>query len=156
VFRILLAEDNPGDVLLFREALKSCSFPCELLVAENGQKAIEMVRNHSEAGSGGRLDLAVLDVNLPKHNGDEVLRQIRLEPALSSLPVVMLSSSSWPADEQRAGELGATLFLQKPSALDQLLEIAKIIEGLLAGTWVGKSSAVSTGPGTASLPPQAK
>ena len=145
MFRILLAEDNPGDVLLFREALKSCSFPCELLVAENGQKAIEMVRNHSAAGPGGGLDLAVLDVNLPKHNGDEILRQIRREPSLRGLPVVMLTSSAWPADEQRAGELGATLFLQKPSALDQLFEIAKIIEGLLHGTWQGKSPTVSTG-----------
>ncbi len=124
VFRILLAEDNPGDVLLFREALQSRGFPFELLVAENGQQAIEMVRNHV-------LDLAVLDVNLPRHSGDEILRQIRLDPALSGLPVVMLTSSSWPADKKRAEELGATLFLQKPSALDELLDIAKIIEGVL-------------------------
>jgi two-component system, chemotaxis family, response regulator Rcp1 len=142
VFRILLAEDNPGDVLLFREALKSRDLPFELLVAEDGQKAIEMARKHASAGPGEGLDLAVLDVNLPKYNGDEILRQIRREPVLCGLPVVMLTSSSWPADEQKAGALGATLFLQKPSDLDQLLEIAKIIEGVLQGTRAGKASIV--------------
>ena len=143
MFRILLAEDNPGDVLLFREALKTCTFQFELVVAENGQKAMEMVKNHVAAGPG--LDLAVLDVNLPKYNGDEVLRQIRLDPAICGLPVIMLTSSSWPADQKKAEELGATLFLQKPSTLDQLLEIAKIIEEVLQGTRTEKSPTLAPG-----------
>jgi CheY-like chemotaxis protein len=131
VFRILLAEDNPGDVLLFREALKSCDFPFELVVAKDGQEAIDVVGNHVAAGKAGGLDLVVLDVNLPKRSGDEVLRQIRREPALSGLPVIMFTSSSWPSDREKAGELGATHYLEKPATLDQLLQTAKLIEGVL-------------------------
>ena len=135
MFRLLLAEDNAGDLLLFREALKSCNFPFELAVVQDGQAAIDVVRNHLTTGTSTRagLDLVVLDVNLPKRNGNEVLRQIRREPALSGLPVIMLTSAPLPADQESAGELGATLFLQKPSTLDQLLDIAKLIEGLLKG-----------------------
>jgi CheY-like chemotaxis protein len=133
VFRLLLAEDNAGDVLLFREALKSCDFSFELVVVQDGQAAIDVVENHPATGTRVGLDLVVLDVNLPKRNGDEVLQRIRREPALSGLPVIMLTSSSLPADQKRAGELGATLFLQKPSTLDQLLDIAKVIEEMLKG-----------------------
>jgi chemotaxis family two-component system response regulator Rcp1 len=131
VFRILLAEDNPGDVLLFRECLKSCDIPFELVDAQDGQEAIDVLGNHKAAGEVGRLDLVVLDVNLPKCSGDEVLRHIRREPALSGLPVIMLTSSPRPSDQEKAGELGATHYLEKPATLDQLLQTAKLIEGVL-------------------------
>ncbi len=129
-FRILLAEDNPGDVLLFREALKTGDFRSELMVAEDGQQAITLVE---AAASGGlRPDLIVLDVNLPKHNGDEVLRHIRNEPALAGVPVMMLTSSASPADQAIAVDLGVDLYLQKPSDLETLLGIGKIIGTILS------------------------
>lgn len=135
MFRILLAEDNPGDVLLFREALKSCDFPFELVVVQDGQEAIDVLGVSNIRG----LDLIVLDVNLPRRSGAEVLQRIRREPALSNLPVVMLSSTCGVADQKKAGELGATLCLEKPATLDQLLQTAKHIEGLLGVVRPGNS-----------------
>ena len=132
MFRIFLAEDNPGDVLLFREALKSRSFPFEVVLAEDGQKAIQMIRNWA-VNESDRPDLAVLDVNLPKHNGDEILQQLRAQVTLADLQVIMFTSSASPVDKARAGSLGANLYLQKPSDLEGLLQVAKIIEEILTG-----------------------
>jgi CheY-like chemotaxis protein len=130
VFDILLAEDNPGDVLLFREALNTCGLPCNIVVAADGQKAIALLGH--ETGSTWRPDLIVLDVNLPKHNGDAVLRHVRRQSWLKSVPVIMLTSSASPADRAAAVDLGASLYLQKSSDLDELLEIGKIVEALLS------------------------
>lgn len=128
MFEILLAEDNPGDVLLFREALNNHGLRCNLVVAADGQKAIALLGN--EAG-GYRPDLIVLDVNLPKANGDVVLRHVRDQPRLTGVPVIMLTSSSSPADHKAALELGASLYLQKSSDLNELLNLGKIVEGVL-------------------------
>jgi CheY-like chemotaxis protein len=130
-YKILLVEDNPGDVLLLRQALEMRDVPCIVEVAEDGQKAITMVRDRAGGGGGSLPDLIVLDVNLPKHDGSEVLEQIRSVPALSGVPVIMFTSSSSPVDQQRATELGANLYLQKPSDLDDLLAVAEVIEEIL-------------------------
>ena len=131
MYRILLAEDNPGDVLLFREALRGRGFPFEIVVAEDGQKAMSILADVSTPGGSSRPDLIVLDVNLPKHSGDEVLRRIRDEASFAGVPVVMLTSSASPVDRAKATSLGANLYLQKSSNLEELFEIGEIIEGLL-------------------------
>src|SRR5882762_9419274 len=113
MFRILLAEDNPGDVLLFQEALRGRNLRFELAVAGDGQEANAMVRD--AAAGGQRPHLIVLDVNLPKLNGDDVLRHIRLEPGLAVIPVVMLTSSSAALGRAAAHRLGARLDMQKSS-----------------------------------------
>jgi len=127
VFKILLAEDNPGDVRLFCEALESRALPFELTVATDGEKAIAIVDNAAPK----QLDLIVLDVNLPKHKGDEVLRHVRAKPSLSRVPVIVLTSSVAPADQVAASWLGADLYIRKPSDLEELLEVAKVIEDML-------------------------
>jgi CheY-like chemotaxis protein len=132
VFEILLAEDNPGDVLLFREALNHQSLRFNLVVAADGQKAIDLLQDET-AGS-WRPDLIVLDVNLPKANGDVVLRHIRRQPWLNSVPVIILTSSSSPTDRAAAMDLGATLYLQKSSDLNELLDFGKVVEAVLSGT----------------------
>jgi len=132
VFEILLAEDNPGDVLLFREALSSRDLPCNLVVAGDGQKAIALLGSEGGGAPVWRPHLIVLDVNLPKHNGDAVLRHVRGQPWLKGVPVIMLTSSASPADRAEAIELGANLYLQKSSDLDELLEVGKIVEAVLA------------------------
>jgi two-component system, chemotaxis family, response regulator Rcp1 len=131
VFEILLAEDNPGDVLLFREALNSSELPCHLVVAADGQKAIALLGDEVSGRPAWRPHLIVLDVNLPKYNGDAVLRHVRRQPWLQEVPVVMLTSSASPADRAAAVELGANLYLQKSSDLDELLDIGKIIKQVL-------------------------
>lgn len=128
----MLAEDNPGDVRLFREALDSLALSFELIVAEDGEKAIAVVKNTSCHISGSQaLDLIVLDVNLPRHKGDEVLRQVRGEPTLGNIPVIVMTSSEAPADKATATWLGADLYIRKPSDLEELLEVAKVIEKVL-------------------------
>jgi chemotaxis family two-component system response regulator Rcp1 len=138
VFEILLAEDNPGDVLLFREALNSRQLPCNVVVAPDGQKAIALLSVPGEVPPepsrepAWRPHLIVLDVNLPKHNGDAVLRHVRRQPWLQGVPVIMLTSSASPADRAEAIRLGASLYLQKSSDLDELLEVGKIVEAVLS------------------------
>jgi chemotaxis family two-component system response regulator Rcp1 len=129
MFRILLAEDNPGDVMLFQEALRERNLRFDLAVARDGQQANAMVQDLIAGGL--RPHLIVLDVNLPRLNGDEVLRQIRLEPALAGTPVVVLTSSSSPLDKAAADSLGASLYLQKASDLDGLYRVGRIIEDIL-------------------------
>lgn len=130
MFRILLAEDNPGDVLLFQEALKSRGVNCDLVVAEDGHKAISMLHAAVD-GRGAAPDLIVLDVNLPKHSGDAVLREVRSRNLLAGIPVIMLTSSASPIDREAALKLGASLYIQKSSDLDELLEIGRLVEDIL-------------------------
>ena len=127
MFEILLAEDNPGDVLLFQEALNSCQLPCNVVVAADGQRAMALLGDEAL----WRPHLIVLDVNLPKYNGDAVLRHVRRQPSLKGVPVIMLTSSASPADRAAAIELGANLYLQKSSDLDELLEVGKIVKAML-------------------------
>jgi len=131
VFEILLAEDNPGDVLLFREALNSRRLPCNVVVASDGQKAMALLGDASAEAPVWRPHLIVLDVNLPKYNGDTVLRHVRRQAWLKGVPVIMLTSSASPADRAAAINLGANLYLQKSSDLDELLEVGKIVEAVL-------------------------
>jgi CheY-like chemotaxis protein len=129
VYRILLAEDNPGDVLLFREALRVSKLAHELVVADDGEKALKLLE---KAGSQfPRPDLIVLDVNLPRHSGQEVLRWVRASPPLAGVPVIILTSSASPDDKKTATQLGADLYVQKSSDLDELFQIGHTVQDLL-------------------------
>jgi chemotaxis family two-component system response regulator Rcp1 len=128
-FKILLAEDNPGDVRLFCEALESRALPFELTVAKDGEKAIAVVNDVLVGGQ--HLDLIVLDVNLPRQKGDEVLRHVRAQSSLRNIPVIVLTSSAAPADQEAATWLGADLYIRKPSDLEELMKVAKVIEEVL-------------------------
>jgi DNA-binding response OmpR family regulator len=118
--------------LLFREALNSRELRYKVVVAADGQEAIVLLGDEAVGPSAWRPDLIVLDVNLPKHNGDAVLRHVRRQPWLHGVPVIMLTSSASPADRATAIDLGANLYLQKSSDLDELLEVGKIVEAVLA------------------------
>jgi two-component system response regulator len=149
VFEILLAEDNPGDVLLFREALNNCQLSCNVVVAADGQKAIDLLGNESDDPKSNRPiwrpHLIVLDVNLPKHNGDAVLQHVRRQRWLKGVPVIMLTSSASPADRATAIDLGANLYLQKSSDLDELLEVGKIVEAVLTRSDTAADSSLRPG-----------
>jgi two-component system, chemotaxis family, response regulator Rcp1 len=128
--RIVLAEDNPGDVLLFREALRQSKLPCELVIAQDGEQALRLLEEAAQCG-GVSPDLIVLDVNLPKRTGQEVLKWVRGYPGLEKVPVLMLTSSASPDDKTKAMLLGANLYVQKSSNLDEILEIGSTIQRLL-------------------------
>jgi chemotaxis family two-component system response regulator Rcp1 len=133
MFRILLVEDNPGDVLLFREALRGRDLAYELIVAEDGEKALTILEKVGGADPSCRPDLVVLDVNIPRQSGQEVLRRVRGNPALAATPVVVLTSSASPVDKARATGSGADLYIQKSSSLDQILDFGETVENLLKG-----------------------
>ena len=111
--RILLIEDNPGDVLLFREAMKECPASCSIRVARDGEEAKNILFAH-RGGPDSLPDLIVLDLNLPKVTGDQILLLIKADTELRSIPVLILSSSSDLADIRRSYDNQASCYLVKP------------------------------------------
>jgi CheY-like chemotaxis protein len=129
VKRILVAEDNPADVYLLREALSQHPAQVELVVVVDGEEALDYIDKRGRFSDAPKPDLFVLDLNLPKSDGNDVLRRIREKPELNSIPVVVLTSSDSPRDRNVAASLGAASFLTKPSDLDQFLALGgKLLE----------------------------
>ena len=128
---ILLLEDNPADVQLLRRALQSAGLDCDLAVIEDGAEALAFMRGHGKYRDARPPDLAVMDLNLPKNDGLEVLEEMRKNPALSQVPVAVLSSSSSPRERNRLKELRVTRFITKPYDLEQFMEIGSILKSLL-------------------------
>ena len=124
---ILLAEDNPADVYLIREALKRHGVQHALQVVPDGQEVLAIISDEAVHP----MDLIILDLNLPRHDGIEILERLRGVPALSHIPVVVLTSSDSPRDRQVAIDLGATQFLRKPSSLEQFLSLGAVFKELL-------------------------
>lgn len=115
--RILLVEDNPGDVLLAKKALAKSPIPHELHVATTGEDAIEFMRREGEHADAWRPDIVLLDLNLPTMSGQEVLREVKQDDSVSELriiPVVILTSSPAEEDVLRSYRLHANSYLQKP------------------------------------------
>jgi len=125
---ILLAEDNPADVYLIREALREHNVDCALRVAADGKDVIALL---SEEGTAP--DLIILDLNLPRHDGIEILQRVRANDGLRHVPVVVLTSSDSPRDRLVAIQLGATRYIKKPSSLELFLELGAVFKELLAG-----------------------
>jgi CheY-like chemotaxis protein len=125
---ILLVEDNPGDVRLTREALKEGKVRNNLYVAADGVKALEFLRREGEHADAVRPDLILLDLNLPRKDGREVLGEIKADPSLRHIPVVILTSSEAEQDIARAYDLHANCYVSKPVDLDQFIHVVKSIE----------------------------
>lgn len=125
---ILLVEDDPGDVFLIREALKSTSLPCSIDVADNGERALDYLHRRNSFAVAERPDLILLDLNLPRINGIEVLNDIKSVPRLSRIPVIVLTTSKNEADAGRCRELGADVFLSKPPSFEEFLNVGLAIE----------------------------
>jgi|SRR5579871_2403872 len=133
MLRILLAEDNPADVYLIREALKEHGVQCPISVASDGRRVLDLIAK-AEPLETEDLGLIILDLNLPLHDGIEILRQLRDSPVLANVPVVILTSSDSPRDRVAASELGAASYLRKPSNLEQFLKLGAVFKDLLASS----------------------
>ncbi len=126
--RVLLVEDNPGDVRLTREALKEAKVNNQLHVAEDGVEAMNFLQRKGEYSDAPRPDLILLDLNLPKKDGREVLEEIKQDPELKRIPVVVLTTSQAEEDILRSYNLHANCYVSKPVDLDQFINIVKSIE----------------------------
>ncbi|HYZ83154.1 MAG TPA: response regulator [Bryobacteraceae bacterium] len=125
---IFLAEDNPADVYLIREALYQSGLNYELDVAEDGERASAHIERYSHEQA---PDLIVLDLNLPRLNGSELLALVRRTDTLRGIPVVIFTSSDSPYDRDQAARLGATLYLRKPSNLDEFMKVGEQLKDLM-------------------------
>jgi CheY-like chemotaxis protein len=131
VTRILVAEDNPADVYLLREAFSLGGQDVEMIVVTDGEQALEFVQRQGAFASVALPDLIVLDLNLPKSDGSDVLRCIRETEAYAGIPVVVLTSSDSPRDRKTIENLGASSFITKPSDLDSFLALGRTLIGFI-------------------------
>jgi chemotaxis family two-component system response regulator Rcp1 len=129
--RILVIEDNDSDVFLLDRALKKQDFPFELVHLLNGGEALAFVRQQGAYEDGAIPNLILLDLNLSKYTGEDILREIRNARRLAGVPVCVWSSSRSRRDEAMLKELGISRFIPKPSGLDQFMEIGKTIKDML-------------------------
>jgi chemotaxis family two-component system response regulator Rcp1 len=125
---ILLVEDNPADVLLTAEALREGGVSHELNVVNNGTDAIAYVRSQGKYSDSVLPDIILLDINLPKKNGFEVLAELKEDPELKRIPVIILTTSSAKQDIAKAYDLHANCYIVKPIELDDFFGILKSIE----------------------------
>jgi two-component system, chemotaxis family, response regulator Rcp1 len=122
--RILLVEDNAGDVRLTREALREAEVAVDLVAVADGDQALEFLR-----GEGARPDLILLDLNLPRKNGLEVLEEIKGDPELRHTPVIMLTTSSSARDIAACYDRGVNCYVVKPLDLDDFTGLVQAING---------------------------
>ena len=128
IIEILLVEDNPGDVRLTREAFNEGRLLNNLNVVNDGVEALAYLRQEGEYASRTRPDLVLLDLNLPRKDGREVLEEIKADEKLRMIPVVVLTTSAAQEDVTRAYGSHANCYITKPVDLDQFLRVAQSIE----------------------------
>ena len=126
---ILLVEDNPGDVRLTREVLRETKVRNTLHVAQDGVEALDFLKGRGKHAGVARPDLILLDLNLPRKDGREVLREVKEDPDLRRIPIVVLTTSKAEADVVRSYNLHANCYISKPVDLEQFISVVKAIEG---------------------------
>lgn len=138
--RVLLIEDDPNDVLLMRRAFRHTQVEGRLDVVADGDEAIEYLTatgRHDQERRHRWPALIILDLNLPRRKGHDVLRWLRWEVGITQLPVVVLTSSLRPEDIQRAYELGANSYLRKPTRHEAMRRLAETVAGYWLDVNVG-------------------
>jgi chemotaxis family two-component system response regulator Rcp1 len=128
LIEVLLVEDSAGDVRLTREAFNDAKVLIKLHVASDGAEAMAFLRREGKYASVPRPDLILLDLNLPKKDGREVLKEIKESPTLGSIPVVILTTSASETDVMRSYQLHANCYITKPVNLDGFLTVVKSID----------------------------
>jgi two-component system, chemotaxis family, response regulator Rcp1 len=135
--RILVIEDNRSDVFLLERALKKQDLQFELIHLLDGGEALAFIRRQGAYAEAAIPNLILMDINLSKYTGEDILRAIRTAKHLVGVPVCAWSSSQSRRDQSLLMELGVARFVTKPAGLDQFLEIGIIIKDLLAGSSAG-------------------
>ncbi|MCW5978175.1 MAG: response regulator [Bryobacteraceae bacterium] len=127
---LLLVEDNPADVFLVEEAIKEHRLPVQLLVVEDGEAAIRFL-DRANADASSIPNVVVLDWNLPRRSGSEVLQHLRTNTRFPDVPVIVFTSSDSRWDRELAAQLGATRYFRKSADFDEFMEIGHVIEEVL-------------------------
>ncbi|MGA2883149.1 MAG: response regulator [Bryobacteraceae bacterium] len=130
-YRIWIAEDNPADVYLIEEALRRHKFAYLLTTADNGEDMLNRVALLDQSPAETCPDLFLIDLNLPRRSGDEVLARIRQSSRCSHVPVIVITSSDSPQDRSRTRELGASFYFRKPADLERFMAIGEIVRDFL-------------------------
>ncbi|MGB0838760.1 MAG: response regulator [Chitinophagales bacterium] len=128
IVEILLVEDNPGDIRLTQEALKEGSIPSNLNTVMDGAEAIRFLFQEGEYAEAPRPDLILLDLNLPKRDGREVLAKIKVDDDLKRIPVVVLTTSNAETDILKAYDLHANCYITKPVDFNRFIDVIQAIE----------------------------
>jgi len=130
---LLLVEDNRGDVRLLQEALREGDAPCRLHVATDGEKALAFLRREAGHAEVPRPDLILLDLNVPRRPGAEVLAEIKGDPDLRRIPVIVMSTSAAAHEVRRAYDLHANCYILKPFDLDAFLRQIRLLREFWCG-----------------------
>ena len=125
---VLVVEDNPGDILLLKEAIAGAGLAYRIRVVRNGEEATDYLRQQGEHQGAARPGLIVLDLKMPRKNGREVLAEIRVDPALRAIPLVILSSSRSELDAARSSHLPAGSYMIKPTTFEGYEDLVESIE----------------------------
>ncbi|WP_370587925.1 response regulator [Trichocoleus sp. FACHB-591] len=131
---IFLVEDNRADIRLIEEALKNSNVPHQVVAVRNGMDAMAFLRQEGEYVDAPRPDLILLDLNLPRKDGREVLAEIKADPNLKRIPVVVLTTSKNEEDISQSYDLHVNCYITKSRNLSQLFQIVKGIEEFWLGT----------------------
>ena len=126
---ILMVEDNPADVRLTREAFKDAKVLNNMSVVGDGEEALMFLRRQGNYSGAPRPDLILLDLNLPKKDGREVLAEIKSDPLLKRIPVVVLTTSEDEKDVLKAYDLHVNAYISKPVNLEQFMKVVEAVEG---------------------------
>ena len=129
IAEILLVEDNPADVRLTMEAMRESKMHNRVTVVSDGEQALDYLRRRGRYAAATRPDLVLLDLNLPKKDGREVLQEIKAIEDLRRIPVVVLTTSKAEEDIFRTYDLHANCYITKPADLDRFIEVVQLIEG---------------------------
>lgn len=129
-FNLLVAEDNLPDALLVREAIRMEDLPLDVHIAADGQQAIEFIAKAERDPDAPCPHFLLLDINLPRADGFEVLRRLRASERCRAVPVIVISSSDSPADRSQAAKLGAGYF-RKPPSYEEFLKLGGVLKQLL-------------------------
>jgi signal transduction histidine kinase/ActR/RegA family two-component response regulator len=138
--RVLLVDDNPADVSLFRMALEDAEFNCELTVIDDGAEALAFVGQQRQKAGNHTPELAVLDLNLPKSNGLEILEAMSKTPAFANVPVAVMSSVLSPSDLAKIQRFKVAHYITKPSTLEEVLRIGFALKQLVQNDAGGRST----------------
>jgi CheY-like chemotaxis protein len=130
-YQIWIAEDNPADVYLIEEALRRYEFAYHLEIADNGEDMLKMITGIDQDPSASCPDLFLIDLNLPRRPGDEILARIRQSSRCARVPAIVITSSDSPQDRARVRDLGASFYFRKPADLEKFMAIGGIVREFL-------------------------